>query len=113
MLTSIVWGKAIQRRKDNCVEILMIYENLLVIRLFSFNKGQEISLNHITMLISSWKFSFKVSKLGRKNRSKKLFMALFFYSTIKTKKINFCPISEHSFSFGFAICAYLCGNLYL
>lgn len=60
-----------EEKKITMLKSLRLYENLLIIILFSFKKGQEISLNHIIKLTSSYKFSFKVSKLGRKKMDQK------------------------------------------
>ena len=63
MFTSVVWDE-VSQVEGKCLKYLLICEILLIIRIFLFDKGQEISLNHIIMLSSSCKFSSKVYKLG-------------------------------------------------
>lgn len=72
MFTSMVWSEVSQtEKKKKSLKYLVIYENLLIMRLFLFKKSQEMSLKHNIMLSSPCKFSSKVYKLGRRNGSKK------------------------------------------
>lgn len=66
----------------------MTYANLLISRLFSCQKRQEISLDRIIRLTSSCKFSFKVSKLGGKMDPKKYS----FTAPLRMRKEIFFPL---------------------